>query len=94
MPKITLKIMFGPLRSMIGLDEYTVEVESFKELLDKISEKYGEQIYELFLAKNGKDYPFNHIIIDGKIYRASEIMNIKFHEDKIIYIWPALNGGV
>lgn len=94
MPKITLKIMFGPLRSMIGSDEYTIEAENFKELLDKISEKYGKQVYELFFTKNGKEYPFNHIIMDGKVYGISEIMKIKFNENKTIYIWPALNGGI
>ena len=94
MPKITLRLMFGPLRSLTGLEELTIEAEEFKEILDNLSRKYGEQVYEIFFSKNGSPYPFNHIIIDGKTYTVQEALNMKFEEDKTIYLWPALDGGV
>ncbi|MCR6623993.1 MAG: hypothetical protein NDF58_05460 [archaeon YNP-LCB-024-027] len=94
MPKITIKIMFGPLRSLTGLDELNVEAEEFKEILEKLSKMYGEQVYDIFFSKDGSPHPFNHIIIDGKTYTAQEALNMKFKEDKTIYLWPALDGGV
>lgn len=93
MPKITLKIMFGPLKSLIGLEELTFEVENFNEILKIMCEIYGKEIYDIFFTKNGKDHPFNYVIMDGKTYRVTEIMKIKFNEDKVIYLWPALDGG-
>jgi hypothetical protein len=55
---------------------------------------YGEQVYDIFFSKDGSPHPFNHIIIDGKTYTAQEALNMKFKEDKTIYLWPALDGGV
>lgn len=94
MPKITLKIMFGPLRSLTGRDEIILEARNFKEILNELSRMYGKQVYELFFTKDGVEYPFNNIIIDGKTLKINEIMEKDFKEDKFIYIWPALDGGI
>ncbi|MCS7386679.1 MAG: hypothetical protein NDF55_08120 [archaeon GB-1867-005] len=93
MPKVKLKLLFSPLRSLISEDELTIEAKSFREVISKLTERYGGVVSNMFFTEDGGDHHFNYLIMDGRTYRVSELLDLKFNRDKVIYVWPALDGG-
>jgi molybdopterin converting factor small subunit len=93
MPKVKIMVPFGPLRGLVGKEEFEVDIKNFREFIDMLRKKYGDVVLRLFFDEEGKEYQFNMIIHNGVSKTVTEMINSELREGDVIYIWPALDGG-
>ena len=89
---------FLNLREIIGergVLELSLEGATLRELLDRLSQDYGDSFYRLlFDPKTGQLRPENPILVNGKHYRnLTDSLDTKLQEGDHVAIFPPVAGG-
>lgn len=85
--------LFGALARIAGEKTVELDASTLKEVIDKLTERYGEKFENRIYESKGKIRRFINIYINGKDIRFLNNLETQLNEDDIISIIPAVGGG-
>jgi len=86
-------VFYGALVPVTGEREVEVEALTLKEVIDRLTAKYGDNFEERILDTTGNTRRFINIYVNGKDVRfLNQFETTLKHEDKVLII-PAVSGG-
>jgi len=93
--KITVKF-FTTLREITGKKEDEIQLSSIitvKELLTRLSKKYGKQFVDYLYDERGNMRAYIQILINGRGIKDLQGLETKLKEGDVIAIFPPVGGG-
>jgi MoaD family protein len=73
--------------------ETEVNAQDLRELLNTLSESFGDSFKEQILDSTGKPQPFVNIFVNDKDIRHLEQLETKLNDGDEVLIVPAIAGG-
>ena len=86
-------LLYGNLASIAGATTVTIEGGTVSQVLEYLSNLYGESFKEKLFDLNGKPRRFINIYINGRDYRFLQKTETELSPDDEISIIPAVSGG-
>ncbi len=91
--KVTVR-MFTSLRALTGLREIQLTANNVQDLIDQLSEKFGEKFRKMLLEPNGSLKPYFHILVNGRHVRLLAGLQTPLSKDDVVAIFPPIGGGI
>jgi molybdopterin synthase sulfur carrier subunit len=85
--------MFTSLRALTGVRETQLIANDVQDLIDQLSERFGEKFREMLLEPNGTLKPYFHILVNGRHVRLLNGLQTSLSENDIVAIFPPIGGG-
>jgi MoaD family protein len=93
MGKVNVRF-FGPaIEAARRQSETQVNAPNLRELLNALSESFGDSFKQKILDATGKPQPFVNIFINDKDIRHLEDLETKLEDGDEVLILPAIAGG-
>ncbi|MHA1198486.1 MAG: ubiquitin-like small modifier protein 1 [Candidatus Heimdallarchaeaceae archaeon] len=86
-------ITFANIKKIIGKKQFTMEVESVEDLLDKLLEEYGKELRDELFDELGKIKPIYRIIVNGRNINLLDGFQTKLEDEDMLVLMPAIAGG-
>ena len=92
MPRVKVKL-YARFRDIADEGELVVESQRVSELIDILTEKFGEKFRKELLDKDGKLRPFHNILVNGVRIDPSKKFGTKLRKDDVIAFFSPVGGG-
>lgn len=92
MAKVTVRL-FTSLRALTGVRETQVEAGDVKELIDILTDRFGEKFRKMLLEPDGSLKRHFHVLVNGRHVRLLNDLQTTLSDGDIIAIFPPIGGG-
>jgi MoaD family protein len=92
LPRVKVKL-FGRFRDIADEGELEVESQRVSELIDVLTEKFGEKLRKELLDMEGKLRPFHNILVNGVRIDPSNKFCTELRKDDVIAFFSPVGGG-
>lgn len=91
-PKVTVR-MFTSLRALTGIRETQLEAEVVQEVIDILSNQFGDKFRKMVLEPDGSLKSYFHVLVNGRHVRLQQGLQTPLSEGDIVAIFPPIGGG-
>lgn len=81
------------IRAIVGTKELTAEGETVEDILNFLIQKYGKELANEILDKNGKIKDYYRIVVNGRNIKLLNDLKTKLKDNDLIAIMPPIAGG-
>jgi molybdopterin synthase sulfur carrier subunit len=89
LPKVKVKL-YTRFRTIAGTGELDVESHNVSNLIDSLTEKFGEKFRKELLDQKGKLRPFHNILINGT---KMDRLDTELKNGDIVAFFSPIDGG-
>lgn len=93
MSKVNVKFFGAAIEVAKRQPETEVNARDVRQLLDVLSEQFGESFKQKMLDPTGKPQPFVNIFVNDKDIRHLELLETELRDGDEVLILPAVAGG-
>ncbi|HYB84078.1 MAG TPA: MoaD family protein [archaeon] len=93
MSKVNVKFFGAAIEAAKRKPETEVQARNVRELLNTLSEQFGESFKQRMLDATGKPQPFVNIFVNDKDIRHLELLETELKDGDEVLILPAVAGG-
>ncbi|MHA2406502.1 MAG: ubiquitin-like small modifier protein 1 [Candidatus Hermodarchaeia archaeon] len=91
-PKVTVR-MFTSLRALTGIRETQLEAEVVQEVIDILSNQFGDKFRKMVLEPDGSLKSYFHVLVNGRHVRLQQGLQTPLSEGDVVAIFPPIGGG-
>ncbi len=85
--------MFTSLRALTGIRETQLEAEVVQEVIDILSNQFGDKFRKMVLEPDGSLKSYFHVLVNGRHVRLQQGLQTPLSEGDIVAIFPPIGGG-
>lgn len=85
--------MFTSLRALTGIRETQLEAEIVQEVIDILSNKFGDKFRKMVLEPDGSLKSYFHVLVNGRHVRLQQGLQTPLSEGDVVAIFPPIGGG-
>ena len=93
MSKVNVKFFGVAIEAAKRQSETEAKARNVRELLNTLSEQFGESFKQKMLDPTGKPQPFVNIFVNDKDIRHLELLETELKDGDEVLILPAVAGG-
>lgn len=91
-PQVTVR-MFTSLRALTGVRETQLKAEIVQEVIDILSERFGEKFKKMVLEPDGSLKSYFHVLVNGRHIRLQKGLQTPLTDGDVVAIFPPIGGG-
>ena len=85
--------MFTSLRALTGTRETQLEAEIVQEVIDILSNQFGDKFRKMVLEPDGSLKSYFHVLVNGRHVRLQQGLQTPLSEGDVVAIFPPIGGG-